>query len=49
MKIIVYALLAIVLIVLFVVIEILFRGLIRLACLIGLTFFMVAIFHQINR
>lgn len=49
MKIIAYALLATVLIILFAVIEILAHGLIKMACLIGLMFLTVSMFHHINR
>ena len=49
MKIITYAFLAILIIVLFSVIEILLHGLIKLACIIALTFLIVGMFHQINR
>jgi len=48
MKIIAYTLLAVVLIILFAAIEILVHGLFRIACLIGLIFLGVAMFHQIN-
>ena len=49
MKIITYALLAILLVTLFAVIEILAQGLIKIACLIGLTFLAVSMFHIINK
>lgn len=49
MKIIAYAFLAMLIIMLFAVIEILLHGLIKLACLIVLTFLIVSTFHQINR
>lgn len=49
MKFIVYALLAILIVILFVIIEILAHGLIRMACLIGLTFATLSIFHEINK
>lgn len=49
MKIIAYAFLAVLIIVLFAVIEILAHGLIRMACLIGLTFLTVSMFHRINK
>ena len=49
MKIITYAFLAVLIIVLFTVIEILMHGLIKLACLIALTFLIVGMFHRINR
>lgn len=49
MKIITYALLAILLVTLFVVIEILAQGLIKMACLIGLIFLAMSMFHRINK
>lgn len=49
MKIIAYAFMAILIIVLFAVIEILAHGLIRMACLMGLTFLIVSFFHRINK
>ena len=48
MKIITYALMAVLIIVLFAFIEILVHGLIKMACLIGLTFLTIGVFHQIN-
>lgn len=49
MKIIAYALLAILIVILFAIIEIIVHGLIKMACLIGLTFVTVSIFHEINK
>lgn len=49
MKIIAYAFLAMLIIMLFAVIEILLYGLIKLACIIALTFLIAGMFHQINR
>lgn len=49
MKIITYAFLAVLIIVLFAVIVILLHGLIRLACLIVLAFWIVSIFCRINK
>ena len=49
MKIITYAFLAVLIIVLFSVIEILLHGLIKSACIIALTFLIVGTFHQINK
>ena len=49
MKIIAYVFLAILIIALFAVVEILVHGLVRIACLIGLIFFIVSMFHIINK
>ena len=49
MKIIVYALMAVLLITLFAIIVIIARGLIKIACLIALIFLATIMFHEISK
>jgi hypothetical protein len=48
-KIIVYALMAVLLVTLFAIIVIIARGLIKIACLIALIFLAAVMFHEINK
>lgn len=49
MKIIAYAFMAVLLVTLFAIIIIIARGLIKLACFIGLIFLAAVLFHEINK
>lgn len=49
MKIIVYALMAVLLVTLFTIVIIVARGLIKIACFIGLIFLAAVLFHEINK
>jgi hypothetical protein len=49
MKIIVYALMAVLLVTLFAILLIITRGLIKIACLIALIFVAAVILHEINK
>lgn len=49
MKIIVYALMAVLLVTLFTIVIIIARGLIKISCFIGLIFLAAVMFHEINK